>query len=161
KPSLHQINHVLVPIIDDLLEFWDPGFQLSETPMHPAGRLIKGALIFLVCDLPALRQMGGFASYGATPFCSFCTLTIDNIDDLQHKEWELRTCVAHRSAAAQWRDAQSEDERMAIFEQNGVRWSELLRLPYWDPTLSQVVDTMHNLFLGDFMRHCRVVWGMD
>ena len=33
-------------------------------------------------------------------------------------------------------------------KQTGVRWSELLRLPYFDPIRFIIVDPMHCLFLG-------------
>ena len=33
--------------------------------------------------------------------------------------------------------------------------TELLRLPYWNPTHSTPVDVMHNLFLGLIRFHCR------
>ena len=52
-------------------------------------------------------------------------------------------------------------ERDAIFEDHGIRWSRLLRLPYWDPTRYAVVDAMHNLFLGELRHHCVEVWGID
>jgi hypothetical protein len=45
--------------------------------------------------------------------------------------------------------------RDKIFKQHGVRWSELLRLPYWDPTRFIVIDGMHNLFLGLVQHHFR------
>lgn len=48
-----------------------------------------------------------------------------------------------------------------IFGEHGLRWSDLLRLPYWDPTRYTVVDVMHNLFLGELRHHCRDVWGID
>jgi hypothetical protein len=35
-----------------------------------------------------------------------------------------------------------------MFQAHGVRWSELWRLPYWDPTRQLVVDPMHCLFLN-------------
>jgi hypothetical protein len=35
-----------------------------------------------------------------------------------------------------------------VFKETGVRWSELLRLPYWDPTRFLAIDGMHNLLLG-------------
>ena len=35
-----------------------------------------------------------------------------------------------------------------IFKETGVRWSELLRLLYWDPTRFLAIDGMHNLLLG-------------
>jgi hypothetical protein len=42
-----------------------------------------------------------------------------------------------------------------VFKETGVQWSELLCLPYWDPTRCVVVDGMHNLFLGLVQFHFR------
>ena len=39
----------------------------------------------------------------------------------------------------------------------GARYSELLRLPYFDCVLFKVVDPMHNLFLG-MAKHLVEVW---
>lgn len=43
----------------------------------------------------------------------------------------------------------------------GIRWSELFRLKYWDPTKFVVVEGMHNLFLGLAQYHTRKVLGAD
>lgn len=63
--------------------------------------------------------------------------------------------------AEQWKDAPSKAARDRIFKETGIRWSELLRLPYWDPTRSVVVDAMHNLFLGLVKFHCQSVLGFQ
>jgi hypothetical protein len=42
----------------------------------------------------------------------------------------------------------------------GVRWSELLRLPYFDPSRFVVVDAMHNLFLGLIHEHFTGILGL-
>ena len=34
---------------------------------------------------------------------------------------------------------------------HGTKWSELLRLPYFDPIRMVVIDPMHNILLGEFM----------
>jgi len=47
-----------------------------------------------------------------------------------------------------------------IFAQTGVRWSELLRLPYFDPTRFVVIDVMHNLFLGLISKHFQDILGI-
>jgi hypothetical protein len=41
-----------------------------------------------------------------------------------------------------------------------VRWSELLRLPYFDPTRFVVIDAMHNLFLGLINKHFQDILGI-
>lgn len=64
-------------------------------------------------------------------------------------------CSEHRAAAEEWKSAETKSERDKIFKRHGVRWSELLRLPYWDPVRFVVVDGMHNLFLGLVQHHFR------
>lgn len=161
EPSINQINHLLRPLVNDLKDFWEHGVRYKKTAGFPSGRSVRCALVPLVCDLPAARQMAGYASHSSTNFCSFCLQKLDDIDDLDYEHWKYRTCDEHRTIADSWHNATSDAERHAIFEEYGLRWSELLRLPYWDPTLFVLLDTMHALFLGDLHRHCRDVWGMD
>ena len=47
-----------------------------------------------------------------------------------------------------------------IFAQTGVQWSELLHLPYFDPTRFVVIDAMHNLFLGLINKHFQDILGI-
>jgi Transposase family tnp2 len=160
EPSLDQINHLLRPLVDDLLIFWQSGVYYASTPLFPGGRTVRCAIIPLVCDLPAARQMAGYASFASRHFCSMCLQRLEDIDDLD-SHWHKRSCAAHRMIAEQWRVADSEAKRQVLFESHGIRYSELLRLPYWDPTLFTLVDSMHSLFLGDFRRHCRHIWKMN
>jgi hypothetical protein len=62
--------------------------------------------------------------------------------------------------AGEWLAASSKTERDRIFKNTGVRWSELLRLSYWDPTRFIVVDAMHNLFLNLVKYHIEHVVGL-
>ncbi|TDL17025.1 hypothetical protein BD410DRAFT_816596 [Rickenella mellea] len=43
---------------------------------------------------------------------------------------------------------ETKSERGDYFKENGVRWTELARLPYLDLVRSTVIDPMHNLLLG-------------
>jgi len=54
----------------------------------------------------------------------------------------------HRQNAVRWRHCNSDASRKRFVKQNSVRWSELLRLPYFDPIKFTTVDPMHCLFLG-------------
>jgi len=62
--------------------------------------------------------------------------------------------------AEEWLAATSKSEQDRIFKRTGVRWSELLRLRYWDPTRSIVVDGMHSLFLNLVKYHVEQVIGL-
>ena len=72
-----------------------------------------------------------------------------------------RSKAEHVAIAREWKEAKTESSRRRIFDEHGIRWSELLRLEYWDPTRFALVDTMHNLFLGELKHHCMQVFGMD
>lgn len=161
EPSQDEINFLLKPLVDDLLRFWNPGVCYSCTPKHPKGRRTRCVVIPLVCDVPAARQMAGLSHHSHTLFCSVCLLDGNSINNLDFSQWKYRTDEEHRRFAEQWRDAATQEDRQAIYDTHGVRWSELLRLPYWEPTNFVVVDVMHALFLGNFKRHCRTIWGMD
>ncbi|KAJ3493779.1 hypothetical protein NLJ89_g10940 [Agrocybe chaxingu] len=160
-PSTDQINPLLRPLVEDLLQLWDPGVFLTATATYPHGRLVRGALIPVICDLPAARQIGGFASHSSNNQCSICLLKADEIDNLDPSTWPMRTVDEHREVAQAWLDAPTDKKRAELFESFGVRWSELLRLPYWDPINFLIIDSMHGFFLRLFQRHCRQIWGMD
>lgn len=80
---------------------------------------------------------------------------------MDHATWpRSRTREEHLDIARAWRDALTNKARDEVFESHGLRWSELLRLPYWDPTRYALLDSMHNLFLGELHHHCLTLWGM-
>ena len=43
EPKLHQLNHYLAPLVDQLIELWQ-GIDLPETFEHPNGKKLKGLL---------------------------------------------------------------------------------------------------------------------
>ncbi|KAF5343750.1 hypothetical protein D9758_015346 [Tetrapyrgos nigripes] len=160
EPSYHEINYFLKPLVDDLVLLWRTGIYINKTSQHRWGRSVKGALGPLVCDLPAARLVSGFAPHNADDFmCSICTNKSRN--NLNTSSWVARDIEHHREVAAQWLECQTSEERDTIFLQNGIRWSELLNLPYWDPIRFTVIDSMHCFYLRILQRHCRELWGMD
>ena len=56
-----------------------------------------------------------------------------------------------------WKAAQSSEDRLKLYHQTSIQWSELLRLPYWDTTTFVVLDCLHSLLLGDLKRHSREI----
>jgi len=161
KPSLEQINNFLRILVDELLEFWEPGVFFSRTARHRLGRVVSLAVIPLVCDVLGARQVGGFLSHAATLFCSFCLLPADMIENLDVSSWPTRTSQEHRAHANQWRLAKTSDKREHIAKTHGVRFSELLRLPYWDAIWFTILDSMHAHFLHALPQHIRYIWGIS
>lgn len=160
KPSLDQINHVLSLLVLELLDLWK-GVFYTFTPASASGLLTKGALIPLVCDMLAARQLCGLGSATSTWFCTSCLLNIQEIENLNKSSWPLRDLGQQIKQARCWRDCESEEDREAVFKEHGVRWSVLLELPYWNPILFSVVDSMHAAYLGLFQSHCRKVWQIN
>ncbi|KAF9647790.1 hypothetical protein BDM02DRAFT_3187692 [Thelephora ganbajun] len=160
KPSLDQINHALSLVVAELLEFWR-GVYYTVIFASPSGCLTKGAMIPLICDMLSARQLTGLSSATSTLFCTFCLLTIQDIENLDKSTWPARDLVAQIEHAKLWRDSSSEADRDACFKAHGVHWSVLLDLPYWNPILFSVIDSMHAAHLGLFHSHCRKVWRID
>ncbi|KDQ22719.1 hypothetical protein PLEOSDRAFT_1050850 [Pleurotus ostreatus PC15] len=160
-PSKDQINHVLRPLVRDLLRLWTEGIFLSQTATHPNGLRVRCALLPVVCDLPAARQVSGLGDSGCGQPCSECKILLRELDDLDHHNWATRNCKEHRRIAAEWLSMDTEQKREVHFNKHFIRWSELLHLPYWDPTKHVVIDSMHGFYLGMLNRHCRIIWGMD
>ena len=151
--GLHKINHYLSPIITDLESLWE-GMALNRTHEHPNGKVIRAALMIASCDIPAARKLCGHVS--ALASCHRCEKKSNYVDNHHNfggmgdmAEWFImKDSTNHRENALNWRRCKSNAERTRFVKQNGVRWSELLRLPYFDPIRFVVIDPMHCLFLG-------------
>jgi hypothetical protein len=161
EPSKDEINNFLRPLVDDLLESYETGVYYSRTWKYPNGRKTRSALALIICDLPAARQALGFTGPQSTNFCSYCKLQLTDINNLDVGSWEPRSCEEHVNLALKWRDASQEAQRIEITRKYGIRYSEFLRLPYFDPIRNLCVDPMHTFFLRILSHHCQDIWGMD
>ena len=64
-------------------------------------------------------------------------------------EWFIiQSSAEHHKNAFSWHQCNSDSAKKQFVKQTGVRWSELLRLSYFDPIRFITVDPMHCLFLG-------------
>ncbi|CAB4444917.1 unnamed protein product [Rhizophagus irregularis] len=59
--SLHQINHYLAPIVNELVLLWD-GVTFNNTFEYQEPRKIRAALILISCNIPAARKICGHIS---------------------------------------------------------------------------------------------------
>jgi len=151
--KLHRINHYLSPIVNELLELWE-GICLPPTGKYPEGKKIRLAVICCSNDIPAARKLCGHIS--ALAGCHRCYKSANNVgrksnfggfDDMD--DWfRKRDPIEHRQNAEAWRRCTSKDEREKHVSNTHACWSELLRLPYFNPIRHLIVDLMHNLFLG-------------
>ena len=152
----HRMNHFLAPIVDELLELWN-GYDLPVSN----GKRIRVAVICCSSDIPAARKLCGHIS--ALAACHRCYKRASrNSDDTGKKVRKVnyggfedmdywfreRDLNEHRQNAKEWRKCRSDDERRRHVSTTLARWSEMLRLPYFNPIRHLVVDPMHCLFLG-------------
>jgi hypothetical protein len=161
EPSLDEINHFLRPLVDELMDSWTYKHRLTRTALFSQGRVVQSLVSRLVCDLPASRNVSGHAGHSANQFCALCLLTKMDITETDPEKWKRRTRESYMAAAIAWRNSDSKKKQAALYKSNGIRWSELLRLPYWDPTRFVVVDPMHTLFLNLIQHHFRILLGID
>ncbi|GBC14972.2 hypothetical protein GLOIN_2v1474510 [Rhizophagus irregularis DAOM 181602=DAOM 197198] len=153
--GLERINHYLAPIVDEFLELWK-GWRVPKTHRCPDGLDIKVALIVGSSDIPATRKLFGHGS--AAMKCNRCEKRSTYSREYKkthyggmqdYNKWVTRPAnpLLHRQYAHKWLRCFSKASREAHFKEHGVRWSELLRLPYMDPIRFAVVDPMYCLFL--------------
>ncbi|KIM24774.1 hypothetical protein M408DRAFT_37829, partial [Serendipita vermifera MAFF 305830] len=165
-PGRHQqadINPSLEPLIDELLCYWHEGTYFVGVPGITGPRLIRCALVQLVCDLPAARKVAGFMGHSATYMCSVCKASLhalEDIDSYNIPEMQRKSST-HIQRAREYLDTLQEDgiesaERSLHprTDSESVRWSVLNKLPYWDPVKCTVLDAMHMVLLGN----CRFHW---
>ncbi|KAJ7153126.1 hypothetical protein C8R43DRAFT_832523, partial [Mycena crocata] len=163
EPPRDLINSFWAPLVDDFVELWESGVFFDQTADYEHGRLIRCAIVALVCDVPAGRKIGGFASCSHEWFCSRCLCTrsvlrgskpIPN-PTRRNKYAKERTS----QAADKYRFATTPAAARGHFNRSGLRWTEFLRLPYFDLPRMLVIDSMHNLFLGLLKEHFRKILG--
>lgn len=153
EPLLSEISHYLAPLVEEFLLLWDPGVRFSRTASAPHGRLARAAIATVICDLPAARKVAGLVGHTSRDFfCSLCECPKWSIGQV-NMCFKRRDPAVLREQALAWRDADSSERKEQITKDYGVRWSELWRLPYWDPTKQLVVDPMHCLLLGLVHNH--------
>jgi hypothetical protein len=161
--SLHKINHYLAPIVDELELLWG-GVTLNKTYDSQEGKNIRAALILVSCDIPAARKICGHVS--ALVACHRCEKKA-NYENKKHnfagmddmREWfKFRDAAEHRQNALGWRRCNSDAARKRFVKQTGIRWSELLRLTYFNPIRFITIDPMHCLFLGIAKWIVKKIW---
>ncbi len=163
EPHDDELNHYIRPIIDDFLVSWERGVRYSRTACHPAGRDTRSAVALCVCDLPGARKISQTAGHSSNHYCSVCHCwgigTVGR-SDFDHPDWGTKDASEQREKAERYRSASTAAEQNVRYKQHGIRWSQLWRLPYWDPARMLVVDSMHCLLEGDAHFHFRHVLGL-
>ncbi|KAG2191172.1 hypothetical protein INT47_007909, partial [Mucor saturninus] len=165
EPKTFQMNHYLRLLVDELL-LLSNGVQI-QTRNHGIVT-VKAALTMVACDLPATRKVIGMTSHNSTNACNYCTHLFESIPGHTHRrnyadaprndDWIVRDPVTHRLDAEIWKRATTATARTNLEKTNGVRYSELLRLPYFNPIEFVAFDICHNTFMGTAKRMMRNIW---
>ena len=162
EPLLTTLNHYLTPLIDDFLEFWNPGVWFSQTGGYNHGRLVHCAIVCLVCDLPVAHKTSGFGPSSHSHFCAVCHCICQNhgYSSINYHAWHRRTKKECLASAKAFDNTQTKSEQDTVFASSSVKWSELLCLPYFHATCFVIIDAMHNSFLGLINEHFQDILGI-
>ena len=157
-PDTTTISHLLDPVIIAVAKYGSsPGKQIP-TCTNPAGAWVQAKIAPLIADLEASRKVSGFLSHAATMFCSFCLCIHEELENLSFSE--PRDSAQVRSQAEAWLNEPVKARRAVMEKENGVRWTSLYRLPYWDPVKHIMLGYMHNWLEGVLQHHLRTLWGL-
>ena len=158
EPSCDELNPYLDSMVDDLLQLWK-GLPLKTPSSNITYRYVRAALVYISCDLPATCKICGFYGIKAKYGCSKClkefpsiSLSLTDYSGYDREQWQPRNLTCHLAQVQRAKNATSQTARDKIEREIGVRYSELLRLKYFDIVRCHVVDPMHNLFLGTAKR---------
>ncbi|KAF9065902.1 hypothetical protein BDP27DRAFT_1228365, partial [Rhodocollybia butyracea] len=145
-------------VVNAILTFWQ-GILFAKTFKYSFGRRVSAVLVPVVCDADAAHPVSGFPSHSHTFFCTRCLLRKTDINNLDIDSWPKRDIIEHRRRALEWLNA-SPAELKKITKEYGVRYTPLLRLPYWDAIAYTIIDSMHMGLLGLFETHIHNIWGI-
>ena len=115
EPNVDQIDQILRPLVDSLLRFCNTGVHFAWTAGHPRRCRVRAVVAALICDIPAMRKVAGFAGRGSNLFCSFCRLLRTQVANLDKTTWPSRTGQDHVDAAKRRRDAPDKKTMGSMF----------------------------------------------
>ena len=153
KSEPTHLNTVLTPLVDELLELWEPGVQM-ETHRHKNGVTVRAALLAISCDSPAARKVCGFLAHSANYGCYKCLkifpgkITEKNYGGFNKSSWPGRIHKEHMKQINHIKNAESLHQKKTLESKYGVKYSELTKLPYFRIIDYNLIDAMHCLFGG-------------
>ena len=161
KPELH-INLFLQPLVDELKMLCKGVEMLTSTYGHT---IVRAALLCVGCDILAARNVSGILGHRATLGCSRCLMSFPTVhfgdkpdySNFDRRFWKIRDGNSHKAAVKKHKECITQASQSAIEKEDGVRYSCLLQLPYFDSPHMCIIDPTHNLFLGT-AKHTIEVW---
>ncbi|KAJ3871590.1 hypothetical protein F5051DRAFT_340711, partial [Lentinula edodes] len=166
KNSEHR--HYWRLLITELSEGYSRGLQPRHTyRTHHIDqglnqRVFRVAIAAVLMDFKAARPFAGFLDVTSHHTCFLCQCWHRaHLGRTDYETWKAANGEFLKKASESWINAKTLKEREAIASFYGTRYSELWRLPYWDPTKQLLVDPMHTIFLIFMQRFFREVLGLD
>lgn len=147
EPKSTQLKNLLEPLIEEFLDLWK-GFFIPKTAKNPEGITIRGEIILLLGNTPALRKLGVFSSHSSNLFCAHCKLPRDQINILDTLHWPLIISRDHLVAAEAWSQSINYNQSPQILSESGARYTVFQKLPYWSTVEMMTIDIMHVAILG-------------
>ena len=108
--------------------------------------------------------MCGFLSYNAHQGCSHCLKSFSGspgeleYSGFDRSNWPKCNQADHKRDIIQLQSCKTRAAIADIETESGYRYTELIRLPYFNPTKMLVIDPMHNLFLGSGKHVLKDIW---
>ncbi|EPQ55787.1 hypothetical protein GLOTRDRAFT_41045 [Gloeophyllum trabeum ATCC 11539] len=127
EPSLTEPNNYIRPLINVFLFSWMRGHHFSRSASNETlARIVRSAIAIVVNDLPGACCLAQMASHMSHHICTICLLYgKEKLGDKNYHSWQKLNNHMMRASAMKWRDATNENGRKDIFDNYGVRWSEL------------------------------------
>ncbi|OAD67046.1 hypothetical protein PHYBLDRAFT_102313, partial [Phycomyces blakesleeanus NRRL 1555(-)] len=148
EPKTKEINHYLKSIVDELLQLF-MGITIP-TFKCPAGVNIHAALHMVACDIPTTRKTSRFTTHNSTCACPRCVRQFTRLPSTNQADFsgfDYLTGLENRLHAEEWKSTSTPSEWHQLEIENGVRWSQLHHLGYFDLVRRTIIDPIHNLFL--------------
>ncbi|QRV96139.1 Transposase family Tnp2 protein [Ceratobasidium sp. AG-Ba] len=143
EPNLDTINNFMRPIIDNLVEHYEPGVYISKTFNYPKGRRVRSVAPIHSLDLKAARPVAGIGGTSHSIFCSVCNARLSEIDQFDMSRFCARTLDNYQIGLRHWDQAKTKAEREMIWTDHAVRRSEWSRFSWWDPFTCPVIAPLH------------------
>jgi hypothetical protein len=159
EPKKEEINQFMHPVMDVLVSAWVDGIFLSRTLEQRKGLLVRSALAMLIVDMQG-RKVSGFALFNSRLHpCPYCYLKRADINNIDCEKFVRKEGQQAKDAGQQWQEATTQAIRDALHAALGSRYTEFLRLDYWDAVECVVIDGAHCLVLGLLQHHSRQYLG--
>ena len=157
------VNSFLYPIVEEFKKLWiGERFNTAKSTQHKV--TYRAMLLCAACDIPAGRKLCGFKGCNANLGCSRCLKKFpggigdNNYSGFDRDSWPLRNIADHRKNAQLCKKAKCVSKRESEETSTGVKYSVLLELKYFNPIRHNIVDPMHNLFLGTAKCILKDIW---